>query len=242
MNWYPKDKSIEQDLHPIKSCKTCQNDPWSTTRITLPEICLSCYQLSNWKEIISIKSCKTCTYGSHVDLVCHACDSDLSVWTQKQCSNCGATTKLQCEGCNLQLSNWVEPTKGPKLGDGGIFKGWGPKAKEETVVEPKKEVEETVSNHIGKGGRLDVESQTGPCPNYDDEFDRIIAEMELSIMKILNRLELIERIAGEDALNREEERSDIAGIVSPRNFTKNDDEYDCPIHGKLGGIDECPRC
>jgi exonuclease I len=21
-----------------------------------------------------------------------------------------------------------------------------------------------------------------------------------------------------------------------------DEEYDCPIHGKLGGIDECPRC
>ena len=21
-----------------------------------------------------------------------------------------------------------------------------------------------------------------------------------------------------------------------------ENEYDCPIHGKLGGIDECPRC
>jgi len=21
-----------------------------------------------------------------------------------------------------------------------------------------------------------------------------------------------------------------------------EEEYDCPIHGKLGGIDECPRC
>lgn len=21
-----------------------------------------------------------------------------------------------------------------------------------------------------------------------------------------------------------------------------DEEYDCPIHGELGGIDECPRC
>jgi hypothetical protein len=21
-----------------------------------------------------------------------------------------------------------------------------------------------------------------------------------------------------------------------------DEEYDCPIHGKLGGVDECPRC
>ena len=21
-----------------------------------------------------------------------------------------------------------------------------------------------------------------------------------------------------------------------------DEEYDCPVHGKLGGIDECPRC
>ena len=21
-----------------------------------------------------------------------------------------------------------------------------------------------------------------------------------------------------------------------------DEEFDCPIHGKLGGIDECPRC
>jgi hypothetical protein len=21
-----------------------------------------------------------------------------------------------------------------------------------------------------------------------------------------------------------------------------DEEFDCPIHGKLGGIDECPKC
>jgi hypothetical protein len=136
MNWYPKDPSIEQDLVPIKLCKTCA------------------YQ-----------------YGFN-DLTC-----------------------LEC----CQLSNW----------------------KEGTVVEPKKEVEETVSEHIGKGGRLYVESQTGPCPNYADDIDRIIAEMEKSIIKILNRLNLFEAI---------------------KNYGLNDDEYDCPIHGKLGGIDECPRC
>jgi hypothetical protein len=109
MNWYRKDPSIEQDLVPIKSCKTCAYR-YGFNDLT----CINCCQLSNWKE--------------------------------------------------------------------------------ETVVEPKKEVEETVSEHIGKGGRLDVESQTGPCPNYADEIDRIIAEMEISIMKILNRLELIERL------------------------------------------------
>jgi hypothetical protein len=110
MNWYPKDPSIEQDLVPIKSCKTCAYK-YGFNDLT----CLECCQLSNWKE--------------------------------------------------------------------------------GTVTEPIKEVEETVSEHnSGKGGRLDVESQTGPCPNYADEIYRMIAEMELSIIKILNRLELIERL------------------------------------------------
>ena len=25
-------------------------------------------------------------------------------------------------------------------------------------------------------------------------------------------------------------------------FSVKEEEYDCPIHGKLGGIDECPLC
>jgi hypothetical protein len=139
MNWYPKDKSIEQDLVPIKSCKTC------TYQYGFNDlICLECCQLSNWKEV----------------------ESSLNPFNEKE-------SEVSTESLN------------------------------------------------GKGGRLYVESQTGPCPNYADEIDRIIAEMEKSIIKILNRLNLFEAI---------------------KNYGLNDDEYDCPIHGKLGGIDECPRC
>ena len=25
-------------------------------------------------------------------------------------------------------------------------------------------------------------------------------------------------------------------------LNKEEEEFDCPIHGKLGGINECPRC
>jgi hypothetical protein len=108
LDWYKKDPSIEQDLHPIKSCKTCEYSVGTS-------ICFFCGQLSNWKE--------------------------------------------------------------------------------GTVVEPIKEVEETVSEHIGKGGRLDVESQTGPCPNHYDEIDRIIAEMETAFLRIMNRIELMREVS-----------------------------------------------
>jgi hypothetical protein len=44
-SYYPKDPSIEQDLVPIKSCKTC------TYQYGFNDlICLECCQLSNWKE------------------------------------------------------------------------------------------------------------------------------------------------------------------------------------------------
>jgi RNA polymerase subunit RPABC4/transcription elongation factor Spt4 len=111
LDWYPKDPSIEQDLVPIKSCKTCEYSVGTS-------ICFFCGQLSNWKE--------------------------------------------------------------------------------GTVVQTEKEVEETVSEHIGKGGRLDVESQTGPCPNCQhlefaldnlakqfkakcDESDRLAAILEKAL-------------------------------------------------------------
>jgi hypothetical protein len=46
MNWYPKDKSIEADLVPIKSCKTCTYQ-YGFNDLT----CIHCCQLSNWKEV-----------------------------------------------------------------------------------------------------------------------------------------------------------------------------------------------
>jgi hypothetical protein len=31
-------------------------------------------------------------------------------------------------------------------------------------------------------------------------------------------------------------------IFDPETSIDDDEIYDCPIHGKLGGIDECPKC
>jgi hypothetical protein len=96
------------------------------------------------KDLVPIKSCKTCAYQyGFNDLTC-----------------------LEC----CQLSNWKEV---------------------ESSLNPFNEKESEVSTESFNEG---VSVKTGPCPNYLDEIDRIIAEMELSITKILNRFELIERL------------------------------------------------
>ena len=33
---------------------------------------------------------------------------------------------------------------------------------------------------------------------------------------------------------------DFAHLIC--NIEKEEEIFDCPIHGKLGGIDECPKC
>jgi hypothetical protein len=37
-------------------------------------------------------------------------------------------------------------------------------------------------------------------------------------------------------------RNEVESMVKILAAVKVEEEYDCPIHGKLGGINECPKC
>jgi hypothetical protein len=43
-DWYPKSNTIEKDLRPIRSCKTCVH-----TDLSPNQPCDDCCQLSNWQ-------------------------------------------------------------------------------------------------------------------------------------------------------------------------------------------------
>jgi hypothetical protein len=62
LDWYKKDPSIEQDLVPIKSCKTCAYQ-YGFNDLT----CLECCQLSNWKEVEPTKPLKTEDEGTTIN-------------------------------------------------------------------------------------------------------------------------------------------------------------------------------
>jgi hypothetical protein len=47
---------------------------------------------------------------------------------------------------------------------------------------------------------------------------------------------------GEDYHNREEFYFGIGKEEEEIEYIEEDEEYDCPMHGKLGGYDECPKC
>lgn len=76
------------------------------------------------------------------------------------------------------------------------------------------------------GGQLYVESQTGPSIN---SLDKIVSEDK--IKRFVDQFQKAKRMSDVEMCDL------LCGMDK-----EPEEEYDCPIHGKLGGIDECPRC
>lgn len=69
----------------------------------------------------------------------------------------------------------------------------------------------------------------------DDQVEDVIKNYIRITTVIFNRL-------SNDFPDYNEAIRDAREAAEDRSVIEPEEEYDCPIHGKLGGIDECPRC
>jgi hypothetical protein len=78
----------------------------------------------------------------------------------------------------------------------------------------------------------------GECPW---SYEELAGDGTITIDRCMGTDQIVEKESIPDWCPLEDEKLRYVAYNEIEGF-KVIEEYDCPIHGKLGGIDECPLC